>query len=156
MAQAYGVTIERIRSQRPGFRFLAERVLTLLTCAKRLLTSVELQDALAVTEGDTTLDKTKREHTSIIVTVCAGLVTVDVDRGIIRLVHETTREYLASHMHCIRPQNALIAPENPMKPDEEKNAVAMADGHRTFAIFVSPTSHSAILRAGFVTRMRSL
>lgn len=134
MAKAYGITIARIRSQLPGFRFLAERVLTLLTCAERLLTTLELQDALAVTGGEPRLDKTKREHMSIIVSVCAGLVTVDADSGIIRLVHETTREYLASHMHCIRPQEALTTIENPMEFNEEKNTNAMAEAHRTWAI----------------------
>ncbi|KAJ4146816.1 hypothetical protein LMH87_001375 [Akanthomyces muscarius] len=134
LAQAYGLNMERIRSQQPGFRFLAEMVLILLTCAKRQLTTLELQEALAVAEGDLTLDKTKREHTSIIVSVCAGLVTVDADSGIIRLVHETTREYLASHMHCIRPQKALTIVEDPMKVDDEKNASAMAAAHKIFAI----------------------
>ncbi|KAJ3496369.1 hypothetical protein NLG97_g2707 [Lecanicillium saksenae] len=134
LAKAYGITIARIRSQLPGFRFLAERVLTLLTCAERPLTTLELQDALAVTDGAPRLDKTKREHTSIIVSVCAGLVTVDADSGIIRLVHETTREYLASHMHCIRPQEALTTIENPMELNEEKNIIAMAEAHRTLAI----------------------
>ncbi|CEJ93677.1 hypothetical protein VHEMI09251 [[Torrubiella] hemipterigena] len=134
LAQAYGLTIKRIRSQPEGWRSLAERVLTLLTCAKSQLTTLELQDALAVTEGDSRLDKTKRELTNTIVLVCAGLVTVDAYSGIIRLVHETTREYFASHMHCIRPQKAVTNTEDPMKLDDEKNASATVEAHRTFAI----------------------
>jgi len=42
LAKAYGKTIKRIRSQKQGFRLLAETVLLLLTCAKRLLTTLEL------------------------------------------------------------------------------------------------------------------
>ncbi|KAM3502736.1 hypothetical protein MY10362_004646 [Beauveria mimosiformis] len=134
LSQAYGLTMERIRDQRPGFRYLAERVLTLLTCARRPLSTSELKDALAVTEGDASLDKTKRGHTSIIVSVCAGLVTVDADSDIIRLVHKTTREYLANHMNCILPQYALATIANPMEIDDEENRIAMAKAHQSFAI----------------------
>ncbi|KAM3552465.1 hypothetical protein MY1884_007185 [Beauveria asiatica] len=149
LSQAYGLTIKRIRDQRPGFRYLAERVLTLLTCARRLLRTSELQDALAVTEGDASLDESKREHTNIIVAVCAGLVTVDADRDIIRLVHETTREYLASHMNCIAPQDALTNIENPMETDDEENTIAMAKAHRTFAIICVTYLSFCVFESGF-------
>jgi hypothetical protein len=56
LGETYGKNIMRIRSQKPGFRRLAERVLLLLTCARRLLTTSELQHALAVKAGDSALD----------------------------------------------------------------------------------------------------
>ncbi|KAM3430343.1 hypothetical protein NHJ13734_007784 [Beauveria thailandica] len=115
----------------------------------RLLRTSELQDALAVTEGDASLDESKRGHTNIIVSVCAGLVTVDADSDIIRLVHETTREYLASHMNCIAPQDDLLTVANPMETDDEENTIAMAKAHRTFAIICVTYLSFGVFESGF-------
>ena len=90
---AYKDVMERIKRQQPGFRRLAEKVLLWITCAKRPLTTLELQHALATVVGDTKLDKDNLERTERMVSVCAGLVTVDEESGIIRLVHYTTQEY---------------------------------------------------------------
>ncbi|KAH6894599.1 hypothetical protein B0T10DRAFT_536696 [Thelonectria olida] len=87
--QAYGMTIGRIKSQNDGFRFLAEKVLTLLTCAERLLTTLELRDALAVTSNTPKLDENKRESTSIIVSVCAGSIAVVCRTYLLYAVFET-------------------------------------------------------------------
>ena len=90
---AYRDVMERIRGQKPGFRRLAEKVLSWIICAKRPLTILELQHALAVVVGDSRLDKDNLEQIDRIVSVCAGLVTIDEESGIIRLVHYTTQEY---------------------------------------------------------------
>ncbi|RYP44175.1 hypothetical protein DL768_009323 [Monosporascus sp. mg162] len=92
--QAYEDTMERINGQKPGFRRLAEKVLSWIACAKRSLTTSELQHALAVEVGDSELDKDNLERIERIVSVCAGLVTVNEESGIIRLIHYTTQEYL--------------------------------------------------------------
>lgn len=39
---AYKDVMERIKGQKPGFRDLAKRVLSWITCAKRRLTTLEL------------------------------------------------------------------------------------------------------------------
>jgi hypothetical protein len=98
LAQAYGKTITRIRNQEQGFRFLAERVLSLLTSARRLRTILELRHALAVEVGTSKLDEGDLPCTNIIVAVCAGLVAVDYVGGTIRLLHDTTRDYLETHV----------------------------------------------------------
>ncbi|KAM0425053.1 hypothetical protein ACHAPT_009612 [Fusarium lateritium] len=134
LAEAYGETIKRIRSQSKDFRLLAERVLSLLTCAERLLTKWELQDALAVRAGTPTLDRDKRPCIGMIVDVCAGLVTFDEDSGILRLAHDTTRGYLAAHMFCIKPQEDPATLQDPMIFDTQKNADAMADAHNAASI----------------------
>ena len=134
----------RIRSQSKGLRFLAERVLSLLTCAERLLTKSELQDALAVRAGTPTLDANKRESVSIMVRACKGLVIFEEDSGIIRLVHDTTRAYLATHMFCIKPQENPATLEDPETSDTQKNADAMADAQNTLtAICVTYLSFDA-------------
>ncbi|KAF4626279.1 hypothetical protein G7Y89_g11882 [Cudoniella acicularis] len=93
LAQAYTHAMERINQQKPGFRLLANKVLSWITCVKRQLTAPELQHALAVTIGDHELDKENLREISDIVSVCAGLVIVDKESDIIRLVHYTTQEY---------------------------------------------------------------
>ena len=93
LAQAYKDAMERIDGQKSGFRLLAKKVLSWITCAKRSLTASELQHALAVKPGDSELDKENLRDIEDMVSVCAGLVTVDEESNIIRLVHYTTQEY---------------------------------------------------------------
>ena len=72
---------------------LATRVLLWITCAMRPLTISELQHAMAVEVGDSELDEENIPQVEDIVSVCAGLVTIDKESGIIRLVHYTTQQY---------------------------------------------------------------
>jgi len=65
---------------------LAKRALSWITYAQTLLTTKELCHALAIQPGDKALNNDN-------VSVCAGLVTVDEESDIIRLVHYTTQEY---------------------------------------------------------------
>jgi ankyrin repeat protein len=85
--------MRRIRCQETGFRQLAERALSWITCAIRPLTTLELRHALAVELGDAVLDDGNFENIDEIVSVCAGLVTLDEKSDVIRLVHYTTQEY---------------------------------------------------------------
>ena len=93
LAQAYKHAMERINGQKSGFRQLAKKVLSWIICAKRPLTTLELQHALAVNIGDPELDKENIPEIEDMASVCAGLVTVDEESYIIRLVHYTTQEY---------------------------------------------------------------
>ena len=61
----------------------ANEVLSLITCAKRQLTTSELQHALAVEVGKLELDKENLPHVGDMVSVCAGLITVDEESGIV-------------------------------------------------------------------------
>ena len=55
--QAYDEAMEkRIKGQKPGFSDLALRTLSWITLSKRPLTTSELQHALAVTDGASTLN----------------------------------------------------------------------------------------------------
>ncbi len=58
------------------------------------ITTSELQHALATKPGKTKLDDGDVACIEDIVSICAGLVTVDEESGIIRLVHYTTQKYL--------------------------------------------------------------
>src|SRR5277367_5976341 len=85
--------MERIEGQAADSEELAKQVLSWIACAKRPLTTSELQHALAVEAKEPQLDKENLCQVEDIVSVCAGLVTVDEESGIIRLVHYTTQEY---------------------------------------------------------------
>ena len=85
--------MERINGQVIDFKRLANQVLSWIVCARRPLTTRELQHALAVEVGDSEANEHKLPEIEDMVTFCAGLVTVDEESGIIRLVHYTTQEY---------------------------------------------------------------
>ena len=95
LRRAYDEAMVRIDGQLPDLRDLAKRVLSWITCARRPLVVEELRHALAVEfdEDSEELDEENLHDPGIVVSVCAGLVTVDDEIGIIRLVHYTTQEY---------------------------------------------------------------
>jgi hypothetical protein len=83
----------RIEGQVTDQEELAKQVLSWITCAERPLTTLELQHALAVEVGESSLDEDNLPEIEDMVSVCAGLVTIDEESNVIRLVHYTTQEY---------------------------------------------------------------
>jgi hypothetical protein len=91
---AYSKAITRIDGQLHEDSVLAKTVLSWISYAQRPLTTGELCHALAVKLGDEELDDDNIPDVEDIVSVCAGLVTVDEESSVIRLVHYTTQDYL--------------------------------------------------------------
>ncbi|KAG0647605.1 Ankyrin repeat domain-containing [Hyphodiscus hymeniophilus] len=91
--QAYEEAMRRIQGQEDGFTELAVRTLSWITCAKRPLSSREFEHALAVEAGDTELGYDNLPNIDEAVSKCAGLVTIEEESDIVRLVHYTTQEY---------------------------------------------------------------
>lgn len=89
---AYSTAMERIEGQVSDQRDMAKQVLSWITCAGPLTTR-ELQHALAVETRQPYLDEPNISDVEDIVSVCAGLVIVDEQSNIIRLVHYTAQEY---------------------------------------------------------------
>ena len=85
--------MHRIERQGPNSAKLAKGVLSWITCAKRQLTTSELQHALAVQAGEPEFNKEDLPQVQDMISVCAGLVTVNEESDIIRLIHYTTQEY---------------------------------------------------------------
>ncbi|KFY32155.1 hypothetical protein V493_00461 [Pseudogymnoascus sp. VKM F-4281 (FW-2241)] len=81
---AYNDAMERIEGQLAGEKQLAKQVLSWITCAKRPLTTSELEHALAVELGESQFDEENLSPIEDMVSVCAGLVTVDEESAIIR------------------------------------------------------------------------
>ena len=90
--EAYGEAIKRIDGQLAEDRLLARRALSWISYAQRPLNTKELCHALAIEQDDNTLNNDNIYDIEDVISVCAGLVTVE-ESGVIRLVHYTTQEY---------------------------------------------------------------
>src|SRR5437667_7574207 len=101
--QAYKDAMERITEQDADGERLAKQVLSWITCAKRPLITAELQHAIAVKPGKSEFDGKSQPDLEDMISVCAGLVTVDEESNIIRLVHYTTQEYFERTQKCWFP-----------------------------------------------------
>ena len=88
--------MDRIEGQIADQEELAKQVLSWITCAKRPLTTSELRHALAVEVGKPELDEDNLPDIEDMVSVCAGLVTIDKETSVIRLVHYTARSTLSA------------------------------------------------------------
>ncbi|RYP64313.1 hypothetical protein DL771_008815 [Monosporascus sp. 5C6A] len=91
--RAYQNAMERIQGQVSDQEELAKQVLSWIICSKRQLSKSELQHGLAVEKGQPQLDEENIPQIEDIISVCAGLVTVDKGSEIIRLIHYTAQEY---------------------------------------------------------------
>jgi len=120
--------MKRIEGQQLDEKELAKEVLSWITCAKRPLTTTELQHALAIKVGEE-FDKSNISEVEDIVSVCAGLVMVDEERGVIRLVHYTTQEYFE------RTQKHWF-------PNVEFDITARCVTYLSFTVFESGFCHS--------------
>lgn len=92
-SDVYKNAMERIKTQDTDSWELAKNVLSWIIHAKRPLKIGELQHALAVEDGEPELDAENIPHVEDMISVCAGLVIVDEESEIVRLVHYTTQEY---------------------------------------------------------------
>lgn len=102
-SQAYEGAMERIESQVDDQTELAWQVLCWITCARRPLTTLEIQHALAVERGASDIDKDNISQIEDIISVCAGLVTVDDESKVIRLVHYTAQQYFEHNQRKLFP-----------------------------------------------------
>ncbi|KAL9483571.1 hypothetical protein ACSS6W_002360 [Trichoderma asperelloides] len=139
LEKAYKQAMDRINSQMPGFQRLGKKVLSWITCAKRQLTTSELQHALAVKTGSTELDRDNLPVVEDMVSACAGLVTVDKESNIIRLVHYTTQEYFE------RTQSDWF-------PDAEADIMEICVTYLSFSVFDSGCCQD---NDEFISRLRS-
>ena len=82
----------RIHHQHEEHRQLAMRALSWISKAERPLQVEELQHAIAVEFGDEDVEDGPLESATLIVSVCAGLVTIDAESRTFRLVHFSVQE----------------------------------------------------------------
>ena len=89
----YEQAMERINSHMNAD--IAKQTLAWIIHAKRPLSTIEIQHALAVRPHCTALDADYLPSVKLLQSVCAGLVTIDEESRIIRLVHYTVQEYFS-------------------------------------------------------------
>ncbi|RFU32928.1 hypothetical protein B7463_g3428, partial [Scytalidium lignicola] len=126
---AYNEAMNRIQGQIANSRELAKQVLSWITCAKRPLTTLELQHALAVEIGESELDQENLPEIQDMVSVCAGLVTIDEESNIIRLVHYTLQDFFQRNL-------------NEWVPDAEMNIANICITYLSFDVFGSGSCQS--------------
>ncbi|KAK4209554.1 ankyrin repeat and SAM domain-containing protein 3 [Rhypophila decipiens] len=93
LSDVYEAAFERIAKQNTDDARLAERLLCWIIAAKRPLSRLEIQHALAVEPDDTDLVEEGIPDEEIILGACAGLVIIDAESSIVRMVHYTAQEY---------------------------------------------------------------
>lgn len=103
----YEETFKRISAQDPDDLDLATRVLAWLSYSPRPMIVEELQHALAVEPDTKELDWDNIIEDSVLISVCGGLVTIEDESRVIRLVHFTTQEYITSVRQKICPSARL-------------------------------------------------
>ena len=91
--ECYDEIMKRIAAQSNENYQLARKVLYWVVNAELPLTLPVVQQALAVEVADTSFDEENVPDKDLLVSVCAGLVEVHRDRGVIGLAHYTTQEY---------------------------------------------------------------
>ncbi|KAF7333149.1 ANK-REP-REGION domain-containing protein [Mycena venus] len=91
---SYDNAMKHIAEQDEESKAIAHLTLTWVANVKRPLTVLELRTALAVEPGAKSLDEDNILDMEIILSVCAGLVIIDKQLSVVRLVHYTTQEYL--------------------------------------------------------------
>ena len=97
---AYNDAMERIEGQLAGEKELSKQVLSWITCAKRPLTTSELEHALAIELGELQFDEENLSPIEDMVSVCAGLVAVDGNRASVAKREISSVAFLKSLLVC--------------------------------------------------------
>ncbi|EPE36656.1 Ankyrin repeat-containing protein [Glarea lozoyensis ATCC 20868] len=99
----YGEAMMRIQNQEDEDSELAIKALSYIFCARRPLVIEELLHALAAEADETDLDEAAFPDIEILLSVCAGLIMIDENTGIVGLVHFTLQEYLEDNPGKLLP-----------------------------------------------------
>jgi hypothetical protein len=89
----YDEAMERIKSQSSDDCELAMKVLYWIHYALRPLTLVEIQNGLAVRPGDSNIDEEGVSEEERLLSVCAGLITLQSESRTMSMVHFSAQEY---------------------------------------------------------------
>ncbi|RPB03808.1 hypothetical protein L873DRAFT_1800323, partial [Choiromyces venosus 120613-1] len=109
LEEAYGATIERIKSQNGDKAKLGMAALMWICHAERPLRAGELCHALAVELGSTDFNAGNVPSIATLVNCCQGLITVDKEASTVRLIHFTLQEYLFAHPDLFPRPHATMA-----------------------------------------------
>ncbi|KAL8983073.1 MAG: hypothetical protein Q9205_002581 [Flavoplaca limonia] len=91
--ELYDDALRRIRSQDQDDSKLAEKALRWVAYAYRPLSAPMLQEAVAIDPEETDYDPEAIPAIDLILEVCSGLLIMDVEASVVRLVHYTAQDY---------------------------------------------------------------
>ncbi|KAK5941278.1 hypothetical protein PMZ80_006556 [Knufia obscura] len=94
--EAFKASLDRIYGLPAARRDLAFRTMMWISHAKRPLQISELQQALAVREGEESLDADNIVPSRVVIESCAGLVQLDQETSTVAFFHFSIDEYLRS------------------------------------------------------------
>lgn len=102
---AFQETLDRIQRQPDGWKRLGMNTLMFISHARRPLLVAELSEALAIgiKPAETSINRKYVQSQKMMVACCLGLVTVDEESSVIRLVHYSVQEYFRKHQILIFP-----------------------------------------------------
>jgi hypothetical protein len=100
---SYDIAMQQIEAQNEDNRKTAHSTIIWVTNAKRPLTVSELTVALAIKPGARRLNEDYLLDIETILAVCMGLVIVDENLKVVRLVHYTTQQYFDSIQALLFP-----------------------------------------------------
>ena len=109
LADAYGATLDRINAQGDEETRLAMATLTWVCHSERPLEVDELCHALAVEIGTTDFDPENIPSIDTLLHCCQGLITVDKEASIVRLIHHTVQEHLCGHSGLFNKPHLMLA-----------------------------------------------
>ena len=108
VGDVYSAMIERIKAQDGDQSTLGMAALMWISHAERPLQADELCHALAVELGSGDFNSDNVPSISTLVSCCQGLIALDKEASITRLIHFTLQEYLSTHPDIFtRPHSAM-------------------------------------------------
>jgi len=109
LEDAYGATLERIKSQGGQKCRLGMAALMWICHAERPMSAEELCRALGVEIGSAHCNNDNVPSIRTVLSCCQGLAMVDKEGSTVRLIHYTLYEYLTSHRHLFESPHSTIA-----------------------------------------------
>jgi len=109
LGNAYGATLDRIKGQGGEKSRLGMAALMWISHAERPLKPDELCHALAIEIGSPNLNTDNVPSIGTLLACCEGLVFVDKEASIVRLIHFTLQEYLLAHPELFGTPHSTIA-----------------------------------------------
>ena len=103
LSQAFEDTLRRIDNEPRNRQRVAMRSLMWISHARSPLRINELRHALATQIGDTDLDRDNLIQPKLIIECCSGLVVVEDESSIVKLVHHTLQDFLQAQRQNMFP-----------------------------------------------------
>ena len=109
LGDAYGTTLDRIKGQGGRKAKLGMVTLMWISHAEQPLKPDDLRYALAVEIGSSNFNSDNVPSIGTLLSCCQGLVVVDKEASVVRLIHFTLQEYLRAHPELFGTAHSTIA-----------------------------------------------